>query len=129
MAIARSFGIVLLGVVAWGIAWTLGGLALRGLRPDAFVEGAAITDPLVLGALLLWSVVLSVAVGALAMALGRSPRLVLVLAGVQLLIGIAVQSGSWALFPLLYHLVFLGAVVPATWAGGALLRRRATAPS
>lgn len=123
----KTFAIVLLGVVLWGVAWNLGGLASMALWPQAFPDPDRIDHPGVLIGYVGYSSVLSVAVGALAMRLSGAARTVMILAGVQLAIGVAVQTAYGSVFPLWYHLVFLGAVVPATVLGGHLARRAAPA--
>lgn len=129
----RASGIVLLGVVVWGLVWNLANLGAAALWPDELdlTSGAAVDAPLPLLTLLVLSVPLSIAVGALAARLaGPEPqRTVRALAAVQLLIGIAVQASVWELMPIWFHVPFLVAVVPATLFGGWLVRTRTAHPA
>lgn len=40
-----------------------------------------------------------------------------------LLVGLGVQIGSWSMFPVWYHLVFLAALLPLCWVGSLLARK------
>ena len=76
-------------------------------------------------AMLLASVVFSVAVGWITTAIAGSNdyRAALLLALIQLGLGIFFQAQAWSLMPLWYHLPFLLLLVPATLLGARLRMR------
>jgi MFS family permease len=125
--IARGFGIIVLGSMLWGLGWNLAGAVARMLWPEHLDPGTRIEHTGILVGLLAVSILLSLAVGALAARLGGvdARRTLVALALVQLAIGSGVQASVWQLLPLWYHLIFLVAIVPATLAGGALVLRGA----
>jgi len=108
------------GFVAWTMIWLGANAALRtaGLLPPA--DAAPPTGGLVL--LIIVSVVASGVAGAISSRLsGR--RATAVLAGVLLVVGVAVEFSLGRLLPLWYHLVFLALLIPATLAGAAMMPR------
>jgi hypothetical protein len=120
----KSVLAVLAGVAAWTVLWMAGTQGLMAVVPTLQPEMPI--EPL--GALLFligYSVVLSVLAGWVT---GRvAPRAPVgpagALAAVQLSLGIFFQASAWALFPLWYHVIFLGLVVPATVSGAVLVAR------
>lgn len=126
----RTIVSVVAGVVCWGGISQGGWMALVSALPAHFdterfpVGWAGRTWILAL------SIVCSLASGALAawIAKGDAQRAVWILAGVNLAIGIAVQSSVWSRFPVSYHLVFLALVVPLHWLGGRLVIGGANGP-
>lgn len=118
----KSLMAVLLPVVAWGVLW-VGGNALGGqlMAGSVSADGIPQGTGLLLG-FVVYSVLLSLFAGWMCarIAPARKTRHVTVLAIVQLLIGIAVQSGVWNQMPVWYHLLFLALVVPAHLIGGRL---------
>lgn len=110
---------VLAGLALWTVLWLGGNQGLMTLVPD-LASGEAINATGVLAFLIVYSVVLSVLSGMVTAKLApRSPvGHAGALAAVLLVIGVAVQLSAWALFPLWYHIVFLGLIVPATLFGG-----------
>ena len=111
------------GIIAGNLAWTVLWLALNVLLrkqgllpadPSQRVEGGA-----GLMALLVASVLFSAAAGwittSIAPGSGYAPALVL--AVIQLGLGIFFQAQAWKLMPLWYHLPFLLLIVPATLLG------------
>lgn len=119
-----QLGIVLLGVFLWGLLWNLGNALVMSTWPEALrADGSLGSTPLLLGLFAL-SLLLSVGAGALAGRLAGPTQgnTVFVLAVVLMTIGVFMQSAFWALLPFWYHLLFLGGLIPATLAGGALGR-------
>jgi hypothetical protein len=125
--IACGLGIIVLCSLLWGLLWTGTGGATRMLWSEHLDPASRLDHPGILSGFLVVSIVLSVAVGALAGRLGGpdARRTLAGLALLQLAIGIGVQTSAWHLLPLWYHLAFLAAIVPATLAGGGLVLRSA----
>lgn len=115
---------VIAGFALWSVLWLGGAMALRAVAPGAFDEQGTVVDPGVLAALLGLSATCSLASGWLAAAIGRRARLATTLAlGIVLLgVGVMVQMSVWDQMPLWYHVPFLGLLIPASAAGGALVR-------
>ncbi len=116
MRTAKIVGAVVVGVVVWGLLWTFG---TQAMAPD-LVSGAPIEGTGLLLGFVIYSGVLSVATGWLTtLIVGANPMpAVWALGGVNFLIGVFVQSSAWSLFPIWYHVLFLGLVIPATLLGG-----------
>ena len=127
----RSILAVVTPSFVWGGLWVATGSALTWATPDRFEPGGAVSDPIVLVCLLLVSSALSVMAGWLCATIAREAVMkhVVVLAVLQLGIGIMVQSGVWELMPLWYHVTFLGLVVPMHLVGGRLWIARDTPPA
>ena len=120
-----QLGIVLLGVLLWGLCWNLGNTLIMSTFSDAVrADGSVDSVPLLLG-LFGFSLLLSIGAGWLAGRLAGPSRssTVFVLAVVLTTIGVFMQSAFWALLPLWYHLLFLAGLIPATLVGGALGKR------
>ena len=109
---------VVAGVVAWGVLFNAGWLGLSAVRPDTFTEDKTTTDPMNLVVLLLVSFVVSITTGWLSRTIAKNNTAVVVLAGINLLIGIGVQASGWDGFPVWYHIPFLLGVIPFTILGG-----------
>lgn len=109
---------VVAGLVLWTVLWLGGNQGLTTLMPD-LASGEAINATGVLAFLIVYSAVLSVLSGmATAKLAPRSPVAHAgALAAILLAIGVAVQVSAWALFPVWYHIVFLGLIIPATLLG------------
>ena len=123
----RDIGAVGAGAVLWAVLWVGGTAAAAGAFPEALPAGAAVTAAAPLAGLILYSVILSVAAGYTAAAVGRGMRPVRWLAGLQLVLGIAIEAAAWSLTPVWYHLVFLLLLVPMTLWGGRLRTSQAGA--
>ncbi len=113
----------LLGVVTGFVIWTVLFLAGNAWVARA-IPGATDTAGVIVSATALASIVVltgaySVLAGAVASRLSGAygRRAALVLGGLLLVVGAAVQSGYWEKLPLWYHLSFLAQLVPASWAG------------
>ena len=115
-----------LAVLAGFLAWTglFLGLAatIRALFPDAHGPDGSVfaTTPLLL--YLALDVVASIAAGfaAARIATSHHSRVVWATASLLLLVGLAVQTGSWDLAPTWYNVSFLLILVPFTIWGGRL---------
>lgn len=115
----KSVIAVVAGLALWTVLWLGGNQALLAMMPE-LAAGEPIEGTGVLLFLIVFSAVLSVLSG---LATGKlAPRAPLghawALAGVLLAIGVAVQASAWTLFPVWYHVAFLGLIVPATLFGG-----------
>lgn len=110
------------GFVAWSVLWLVAGVILRAVAADAINEDGTTDSAGVLSALIVASVICSLASGWIAGLVARAGRFAAsaVLGVVLLAVGILVQLQMWDALPLWYHLLFLVLLVPATM-GGALI--------
>ena len=115
---------VIVGFASWSVMWLLGGMGVRLTSPASFDDSSMTTSALLLGTLVALSVVCSVSSGWVAAAIARRRMrgVTLVLGVLLLATGVPVQLSVWHQMPLWYHLTFLGLLIPATVAGGALVR-------
>jgi hypothetical protein len=115
---------VLAGFALWSVLWLLGGIVVRLTARGAFDEEGMTGDTAVLGTLIGLSAVCSVSSGWVAGVLARRRPLgvALALGLVLLAVGVAVQTSVWDQMPLWYHLTFFGLIIPASVAGGALVK-------
>ena len=127
----RAVVAVVAGVVLWGALWAGAGAGLAAAMPGSFDADGFTQSAGLLLLLLAVSVLLSLLAGYTAAAIARAHpmRTVQVLAGIQLLIGVAVQASVWDRMPPWFHLPFLALVVPAHLFGGRLRVARASAPA
>ena len=115
----RTVAAVIAGNFIWTALWlglnTL--LRMQGVLPAE--SNARLDKPIPLAVMLLSSIVFSVAAGWIATAIagGNNYRAALILAVIQLGLGLFFQSQAWHLMPVWYHVPFLLAVVPATLLG------------
>lgn len=118
----RSILAVATPIVLWGMLWVGTGIALASALPARFSPDGATTDVTVLAFLIVASSLLSVMAGWVCAALARKAFMthVVVLAALQLAIGIMVQASVWTLMPVWYHVTFLGLVIPMHLLGGRL---------
>jgi hypothetical protein len=114
---------MLAGAALWALLWVGGAGAAAAAFPGFLPTDAPVTAPGPLLALILYSGVLSIAAGYTTAAVGRSMRPVHWLAGLQLALGIMIETSGWHLTPVWYHLVFLLLLVPLTLLGGHLKAR------
>ena len=116
-------------VIAGNFIWTALWLGLNGLlRMQGFLPAdptQRVEAPAPLAVMLLASIVFSIAVGWITTAIagGNTYWAAIILAVIQLALGIFFQAQAWHLMPIWYHLPFLLLVVPATLLG-AWLRLR-----
>lgn len=123
---ANAFLSVVAGYIAWTVVFLGGSAGLRAAFASAHTPDGGTTSAGLLLAYLLLSFVASVAAGAATARLStsHSGRNVLILAGLLLATGIPVQISVWETLPVWYHLAFLIALAPLTWAGGRLVTAR-----
>jgi len=116
----RALLAVVAGVILWGGLWTGVHAALAAALPDSFDADGLTQSAGLLLVFLAVSVGLSALAGYVAAWIAkRGPmRVVAILAGIQLVIGIGVQASAWELLPVWYHVPFLLMVVPAHLLGG-----------
>ena len=130
--VGRTIIAVLAGAAVWAVLWIGGTQAAAAAFPHLLVAGQPVTHIGALVGLLIYSLPLSVLAGYVtaAVAVGNRMRAVWGLAILQLALGIIVETSSWHLTPVWYHLVFLALIIPATVYGGTLrVRRRPTQPA
>lgn len=130
--LARTIIAVLAGAAVWAVLWIGGTQAAAAAFPNLFAAGQPVTHTAALIGLIIYSLPLSVLAGYVtaAAAVGDRMRAVWVLAILQLALGVLVETSSWHLAPVWYHLVFLALIVPATVYGGAMrVRRRQSQPA
>ena len=110
------------GFIAWFAVATVGNIVIRWLLPDyAQVEKAMDFSLVMLLARLVLGAVASLAAGAACVAVGRSSRLAVYLFSTLLLaLFIPVHVNLWAKFPLWYHAIFLGSLIPFVVLGARL---------
>ena len=123
----RAVCAVVVAVLVWFAAATIGNVALRLLIPGyAEVERAmSFTLPMQIGRLAL-GVVSSVCAGVVCAAIARSKGLPVKLAAIcMVLLFLPVHYSLWAKFPIWYHAFFLITLAPAVLLGAALWPRSA----
>ena len=127
----RSILSVITGIVIWGVLWVAANAVVAEAASGRFNENGITTDPALLVLFMSISAALSVLAGWLCAAIaGRSiMRHVLMLALIQLAIGIGMQASVWDQMPVWYHVSFLALVVPMHLAGGRLRAMRGDRPS
>jgi hypothetical protein len=110
------------GFVVWFAVATLGNFAIRWLLPGySEVEKAMEFSLGMLCARLLLGAVASLTAGAACVAIGRNARAAIYLLALLLLaLFVPVHVGLWAKFPVWYHIVFLGSLVPLVVLGARL---------
>jgi hypothetical protein len=119
LAVAAAF-------VVWFAVATAGNVAIRWLLPGyAEVEQGMNFSLGMLSARLVLGAIASFAAGAACVAIGRSARPAVYLFALLLLaLFVPVHVGLWTKFPVWYHLVFLGSLIPLVVLGAKLLRAR-----
>lgn len=122
----RAILAFIVGLAAWVL---VASVLNRGLR--LALEGYAAAEPqmafthVMMAARLTLGAIASIAAGAAARAVApSSARVALVLGVVLLAAFIPVHVQLWTKFPVWYHLVFLGTLVPLVALGGTLTRSR-----
>jgi hypothetical protein len=115
----RAILAVVAGFVVWFVVATVGNFAIRALVPGyTEVEKAMEFSMTMLIARLVLGAAASVAAGAACIAVARGARRALyVFAFLLLALFVPVHVGLWATFPVWYHLLFLGSLVPLVLAG------------
>jgi len=110
------------GFAVWFTVATVGNLAIRWLLPGyAEVEKAMNFSLAMLIVRLVVGAVASLAAGVACVAIGRSARAGVYLFALLLLaLFMPVHVGLWAKFPVWYHIIFLGSLVPLVVSGARL---------
>jgi hypothetical protein len=114
---SRTIAAIVAGFVDWTVLWLLANAGARRLMPGAFGDGTAfVGDSTLLLVLVVASVCCSISAGACVGLIARPPvrSAALVLGGILLAVGIAVQASVWSLMPVWYHVLFLALLMPAT---------------
>ena len=115
----RTVAAVIAGNFIWTALWlgTNALLRMQGLLPADPRERVNEPGPLV--AMLVASVAFSIAAGWITTAIAGGNRYwaAIILAAIQLALGIFFQAQAWHLMPAWYHLPFLLLLVPATLLG------------
>lgn len=124
----RAIGAIAAGFVVWTVLFLGSNALLTLITPDSFNPDGSTDSAALLVLVLILSIVYSVVSGwltariASAKAFGSSVALGIVL----LVVGIGVQMQYWEVMPLWYHLLFLGALLPAVLVGYRLAVNRRT---
>ena len=114
----RNLLTVVVPWLIWGALDTGVYMGLSAAAPDLFPTAGGATAAGGLVVLLLLRAGYSYLAGNVAGRLGTaSPGAVRVAIALLFLTGVAVQAGSWAQFPIWYHLVFLASIIPAAAMG------------
>lgn len=113
---------IIVGYVVWTVIWLGGNTAFFSEAAEIVQEGRPFTAPGPLAALLVLSIICSIAAGYACawIAKTRAGSALLITALLLLATGIGVQAGVWSMMPVWYHLIFLGLLVPVTLLGGKL---------
>ena len=119
---------IVAGFVVWFAVATAGNFGIRWLLPGySEVEKSMDFSSGMLFARLVLGAVASVAAGAACNVIARNARAAIYLFALLLLaLFVPVHVGLWARFPLWYHIVFLGSLVPLVVVGANLFRWRGT---
>jgi hypothetical protein len=120
----RGTLVVAAGLVVWFAVATLGNLAIRWLLPGyAEVERAMNFSLDMLWARLVLGALASLAAGAACGAIGRNGRAALYVFAVLLFaLFVPVHVELWTKFPMWYHIVFLGSLIPLVVLGARVIR-------
>ena len=123
----RTASGVVAGFVVWSVIWLCGNVALRsaGMLPASQSEPIHAAAPVV--ALLVLSILCSIAAGYTAARVARVPVAAVYLGIALLVVGVAVQVQYWALMPAWYSVAFVLLLVPMTIAGGRMAFGRGAA--
>ncbi len=116
---------VIVGYLVWSVLWLGGNTLLFDEAAQVVAAGKTFSDAGGLSGLIALSMVCSLAAGASAAALAKKRHrpAVLVMSGLLLATGAAVQYDIGALMPIWYHLTFLALIVPVCVVGGAIITR------
>jgi hypothetical protein len=120
----RKAGAVIWGLFAWVVVSSIGDRLLRfGWAAYAAAEPVMTFTLGMMGARLLLGAVSTLVAGFVTGYICDKHRgTVLVTGAFLLLLFLPVHYALWSKFPVWYHLVFLGSLVPLTWAGAELRR-------
>lgn len=123
---ANSILSVASGYIVWTFVFLGGSAGIRAAFASAHTADGGTSSAGVLLVYLALSLVASLLAGYTAARLSKQNvmRHVLILAALLLATGIPVQISVWETLPVWYHLAFLAALVPMTWAGGRLVGQR-----
>jgi pheromone shutdown protein TraB len=118
----RSIAAIVVAWLLWSALWVGGSAALQSLFPQALGGGPPVTHAVGLGALIVWSVVLSILAGFVCAWVKKTSPMetVWALAAIQFVIATVIEVSGWANTPVWYHVLFLALLVPATVWGGKL---------
>ncbi len=119
---------IVAGFVVWFAVATVGNVAIRWLLPGyTEVERTMDFSLGMLSARLVLGAIASLAAGAACVAIGRSARAATYLFAFLLLaLFVPVHFNLWAKFPVWYHIMFVGSLVPLVLLGAKLLSSRGT---
>ena len=117
---------VIVGFVAWSMAWLAGGQFVQRVFPGAVGADGSSSNVSYLLALIVLSILASLAAGFLARSTSASRKITpeLVLGVLLLIAGVGIETGYWEQLPLWYHATFLVLLFPVTLLGGRLGARR-----
>ena len=124
----RAVLAVIVGYLVWTALWLGGNAVFFDAAAKAIGAGEPYTTVGPLIGVIALSIVCSVAAGLVGATIAkeRARVVVLIMAALLLMTGVAVQIGAWTLLPAWYHLTFLVLIVPASVLGGRLTGRGAS---
>lgn len=122
----RHIFAVITGFAVWSILWLASQSIVQAMMPQVFASDGSISHTGVLLTFWLLSVLFSVIAGFLTAQVAQQNVMkpAWVLGGIQLLIGIMVQSMAWDLVPVWYHLLFLVMLLPGILLGAKFWQSR-----
>jgi hypothetical protein len=117
---------VIAGLVVWSMIWLAGGQFVQRVFPGAVGADGSSSNAGYLVALIVLSILASLAAGFLARSISVSRRMTpeLILGVLLLIAGVGIETGYWEQLPLWYHAAFLLLLVPVTLLGGRMGQRR-----
>lgn len=122
----RNAVAVIVGFVLWAVLWLAANRVLMATVPSSFDDDGVTNDELVMVVAILLSVVFSLLAGYVTATVARVNRMkpVLILAVIQVVIGIIVEVNYWTEIPVWYHVTFLVLLAPSILVGGRLALKR-----
>lgn len=123
----RAIAAAIVGYALWTALWFAGNIAFFAEAAEAVGNGERYDKPGPLVAVIVLSIVCSIAAGASAGFIGgrcgRGRVMALIVGVLLLLTGIGVQASAWDLMPVWYHLTFLVLLLPVTFGAGLIVTR------
>jgi hypothetical protein len=118
----RSILAAVAGFMLWTVLWLGLNALLANMMPDSFNEDGSTDSSLLLVFILALSVVFSVVAGYATswIVIDGSAWSVWAMGIALLAVGLFVQISFWTHFPIWYHVLFLGLLIPAVLTGAQL---------
>ena len=122
----RSTLAVIAGFVLWTVLWLAANAVMTAAMPDSFNEDGISDDNAIMIVSILLSVVFSVLGGYTTAMVAKVNEMkpVVILAVLELVVGIIVEISYWDVIPVWYHVTFLVLLVPSIVFGGRMALKR-----